>query len=106
MDGRGRLAEPVMESAQARPAAGLAPAPRQRARSRRRVKRGIRLPSVLRRWSEPLLQWRLPRGLGIAAVLLLVSGSIGFGAIRGGHLPAVIDDLRDVRDAIANTLGF
>src|SRR5262245_45548091 len=105
MDGRGRLAEPVTDGAQAHPAAGEAPAKR-RARSRRRRAPAFRMPAALRRAFVPLFKYRLPRGAGITAAGLLVVASISYGAVRGDHLPALVAELRDIRDATANSLGF
>jgi cell division protein FtsQ len=50
--------------------------------------------------------WRLPRGAGIAAALTLIVASVAFGAVRGGHLPVIMAELRDFRDAVANLAGF
>lgn len=105
MDGRGRLAGPVTDGAEAHPAAGEAPVKR-RARSRRRRAPAFRMPVALRRAFAPLLKYQLPRGAGIAAAVLFVVGSILYGAVRGDHLPALIAELRDIRDAAANSLGF
>jgi cell division protein FtsQ len=66
----------------------------------------IRLRRLARRWSGPLFQRRIPRGAGVLAALLLLSASIGYGTVRGGHVAAVVEELSDARDAIANALGF
>lgn len=55
---------------------------------------------------QPLLQIRLPRGLGIAAAALVVGGAIAYGTVRGDHVQNAITQFRDARDAIANTAGF
>jgi cell division protein FtsQ len=47
-----------------------------------------------------------PPGLGIAASLLLLGATLGYGAVAGDHLPVVIDWVKDVRDAAANATGF
>jgi cell division protein FtsQ len=99
MDGRRRLAEPVTDGAHPRSAAGVAPASR-RARARTRLER------QLWRWVEPIRNWRPPHGTGIAAVVVFVLASVVFGVVRGGHLPVMDAQLRDLRDAVANTLGF
>ena len=99
MDGRRRLAEPVTDGAHARPAAGVAPVTR-RARDRTRLERH------LRRWLGPCWNWRLPHGAGIAAAIVFVLASVAFGIVRGGHEPVMATELRDLRDAVANTLGF
>jgi cell division protein FtsQ len=58
---------------------------------RRRLARIVRLP---------------PRGVGIAASLVLLASALGYGVIKGQHLPDVIDWGKDARDAAANSLGF
>ena len=68
--------------------------------------RHTRLRRFARRWSRPLFDLQLPRGAGIAAAALFVLGAIGYGAVRGGHGPALIAELSDLRDAAANGLGF
>jgi cell division protein FtsQ len=104
MDGRRRLAEPVTDGAQARSAAGAAPAAR---RMRARMSLGHSgLDRRLRRWLRPIQNWRLPRGGGIAAAIAFVLVSIVFGVVRGGHLPEFAAELSDVRDRVADTLGF
>ncbi len=49
---------------------------------------------------------RLPPGVGVAASALLLAAALGYGVVKGGHLPAVLDWAKDVRDAAANSLGF
>jgi cell division protein FtsQ len=49
---------------------------------------------------------RLPRGFGVAATVLIIGGSLAYGAVRGQHIPAVIDWLKDARDVAANSAGF
>ncbi|MBX9841696.1 MAG: cell division protein FtsQ/DivIB [Xanthobacteraceae bacterium] len=106
MDGRRRLAEPVTESAAARPATGLAPASR-RSRARSGLSLGsARFGRFLRRWVGPVQSWQVPRGTGIAAFSVFVLATVGFGVVRGDHVPAIIDELRDWRDAAANAAGF
>jgi cell division protein FtsQ len=111
MDGRRRLAEPVTDGAPTRPAAGAAPEPR-RVRARMRIPLDlkffgdIKLVRALRRRIWAGKTWRLPRGAGIAAALMLVMASAGYGAVRGGHLPVVMAELHDFRDAVANLAGF
>ena len=99
MDGRRRLAEPVTDGANVRPATGAAP-------GARRVRARTRLDRVLGRLLGPLGVRKLPRGVGIAAAILLLLGSVAFGVVRGGHLPEFAEQLRDGRDAIANAVGF
>jgi cell division protein FtsQ len=96
----------VTESATARPADGAAPASR-RSRARSGLSLGTaRLGRFLRRWLGPIQSWQLPRGTGLAAFSVFVLATVGFGVMRGGHVPAILDELRDWRDAAANAAGF
>jgi cell division protein FtsQ len=47
-----------------------------------------------------------PRGVGIAASLLLIASALGYGVVKGEHLPALIDWAKDARDAAADSVGF
>jgi cell division protein FtsQ len=104
MDGRGRFAEPVNEGAMMRPYAGA------RSSGRRSRRRGSavysRIERYLRRWLGPVRSWALPRGSGIAALLVFALATGAYGAVCGGHVAAVVAELRDVRDSIANAFGF
>ncbi len=53
-----------------------------------------------------MLERLTPRGGGAAATLLILGGSVLFGAIKGGHLVEMTAALRDTRDALANSAGF
>lgn len=124
MDGQGRLAEPLTDGASRRAADGPAPTRRRLRMVWPRISCGriswariswrqppcwplrIKVPRFLWRWAPPHLTCSFPRGTGIIAASLLLSGSLTFGAVRGGHLPAVLDELAGVRDAIANAAGF
>jgi cell division protein FtsQ len=87
-------------------------ASRGRASSRRRMpfaglfdRLGLyRLSRFLNRFSGPLMRAR--RGIGVTATVVLILASAGYGAVRGGHVPVVLDALADARDALANALGF
>src|SRR5688500_3064443 len=106
MDGRRRIAGPVTEGAALRPAAGAAPASR-RLRARSGLSRGsARLGRFLRRWVGPVQYWQLPRGTGVAAVSVFVLATATFGVVRGDHVPAILDELRDWRDAAGSAAGF
>ena len=50
--------------------------------------------------------YRLPSGIGIAGTVLLIAGALGYGVVRGQHLPDVITWVKDTRDAAANSVGF
>jgi cell division protein FtsQ len=78
----------------------------RRPRTRRRAPRiRIRLPRLLWRWSRVRVVW-LPRGAGIVAATLLLSATLSYGVVRGGHVTVVLAELADARDAVANALGF
>ena len=106
MDGRRRIVEPVTDGALPRLGSGAPPGGR-RASSRAHFEQGR---CWTERWqrllAKPIGQWRVPRGVGVAAALVFLLASAGFGAVRGGHLPELIEGLRDVRDSIANAAGF
>lgn len=85
---------------------------RRRGASKRRRGR-IHLPSWMmtcRRWGERALTIMVrvppPRGAGIAASLLLLAAALGYGLVEGQHVPALVDWIKDTRDAAANSLGF
>src|SRR5258707_15158654 len=98
MDGRRRLAEPVTDGASARPATGTVPASR-RARLGSNPGR-TKFARTVRRWFGPMLTLQLPRGVGIAAAMAFMLASIGYGLVRGGHVPSTMTELRDFRDFV------
>jgi len=134
MDGRGRLAETVKQrrvsqrpmfwlvlrgvflltleqldagrAALARALAGMRArrAAAQRPQARRREVTPFE--RMLRRWLGPMLVFRAPRGLGVAAAAAIVLGSVAYGVVRGGHVETVVTGFHDVRDALANAAGF
>ena len=53
-----------------------------------------------------LLERYLPNRAGVAATVLLLLGSAGFGVVKGGHLDEFTAALSDTRNAIANSAGF
>jgi cell division protein FtsQ len=92
MDGRGRFAESLRDGC---------------ARARRRTADLlIGWQRLLRRWLKPVLDLDPPRGAGIAASALLLLGSAGYGVVCGGHAATLMQELRDFRDATANSFGF
>jgi cell division protein FtsQ len=107
MDGGGRLDQPLMRSGPiaAEQVGAFLDEPR---RSRGRRDRFAWL-SAYRRW---IGRWgariaRLPPpGFGIAGSILLIAATLGYGAVAGGHVAAVIDWLKDARDQAANAGGF
>ena len=113
MDGRGRLAEPLKRPGKLRPGrgAGAPAAPRrlglgQRALPPVLAKIASRISRFMRFWALRFEGARIPRFTGITASALFLVASIGYGAVRGDHVPTIVDTLRDWRDAGANSLGF
>ncbi len=53
-----------------------------------------------------ILDLHVPRGAGSAAAIALIAGSVAYGAVKGGHVDAVVAQFKDARDALANTAGF
>jgi cell division protein FtsQ len=115
MDGGGRLAGSLSETAASRPAeAGPARTGSRRRRADRRGSEGARPPDPpgrrgrLARWLDRIADRlsRLPRHAGIASAALIVAASGGYGTVRGGHVGAIVDVLKDVRDMGANAAGF
>jgi cell division protein FtsQ len=96
MDDRGRLAEPLKRSRNAR------------VRSSHFISAGFSSTLFGRMLSElrPLLDVSIPRGAGSAAAIavFLIAGACG--AVYGGHVEAITTQLRDARDAAANAVGF
>jgi cell division protein FtsQ len=48
----------------------------------------------------------LPNRAGVAATVLILLGSAGFGIVRGGHVEELTQALSDTRNALANSAGF
>src|SRR5450432_4448910 len=53
-----------------------------------------------------LFERHLPNRAGVAATMLLLLGSAGFGIVKGGHLEQLTSALSDTRNAMANSAGF
>jgi cell division protein FtsQ len=53
-----------------------------------------------------LLERHLPNRAGVAATVLILLGSAGFGIVKGGHVEQFAAAFSDARDAMANSLGF
>jgi cell division protein FtsQ len=53
-----------------------------------------------------LLERYLPYRVGVAATVLILLGSTGFGIIKGGHVEELTSALSDTRNALANAAGF
>lgn len=112
MDGGGRLDQPLKRSRQStarqigaphdEPSHSHAPA------DQRRGEDGFEIVSRYRRltarWAAKIAQ--LPRGTGVAGSILLIAGTLAYGAVAGEHVPAVMDWAKNARDVAANTTGF
>ncbi|QUS38979.1 cell division protein FtsQ/DivIB [Tardiphaga alba] len=48
----------------------------------------------------------VPRRVGIAATLLMLAGSVGFGVVKGEHVDELVAAFQDTRNAAANAAGF
>jgi len=114
MDGGGRLDQPLTWSGPAMTeAAGApidAPSPAHVAIDLHRC-HGERLAWLaadrpfVGRWAAKFARLP-PAGLGIAASILLLAATMGYGVVAGGHLSATIDGVKDVGDTAANAMGF
>ena len=113
MDGGGRFAGSLTETALLRPVkVRIARAVSQRRRAGRRVSGGVRVASgrwhsfarSLDRLANHLS--RLPRHAGLAATILMIAASAGYGAVRGDQMGSIVDLFKDLRDMAANAAGF
>jgi cell division protein FtsQ len=64
------------------------------------------LQRTARRWLRAILKTNVPRGAGITATAAVVLTALGYGMVKGGHVPTVIDALKDARDQAAKAAGF
>jgi cell division protein FtsQ len=109
MDGAGRLDGSLRSP---RPQADLKAAAIGAAillRERLGFKRTRAKPSIQRETVHRLIakiERCVPHRAGIAATVLLLLGSAGFGLVRGGHVEELTSRLSDARNAIANSAGF
>jgi cell division protein FtsQ len=53
-----------------------------------------------------LLERYIPHRAGVAATVLMLLGSAGYGVVKGGHLEELTSAASDTRNAIANSAGF
>jgi cell division protein FtsQ len=73
----------------------------KRAPAKQRLDRAEELPRLIM-----LVERHVPRRAGVAATVLLLLGSAGFGIVRGGHFEEFTAALSDSRNALANSAGF
>jgi cell division protein FtsQ len=115
MDGGGRLDQPLTGSGlsgagQSGMPNGEPSRPRGNVDSRgedaNRFARGAAYRRSATRWLKRFVRLPPPRGTGIAASFLLIAVSLVYGVVKGDHVPAVIDWLKDARDTVANSVGF
>jgi cell division protein FtsQ len=57
-------------------------------------------------WLIAWLERNLPNRIGVAATVLVMLASAGFGIVKGGHVEELTSALSDTRNAIANSAGF
>jgi len=53
-----------------------------------------------------LLERYIPHRAGVAATVLMLLGSAGYGIVKGGHVEELASAASDTRNAIANSAGF
>jgi len=59
-----------------------------------------------RRFRVAILKFRLPRGAGLLAALLVMFGGLVYGVIEGGHVQALGEVFEEVRNEAAKAAGF
>src|SRR5690348_3032058 len=111
MDGAGRLAAKLRPQADLKAAAiGAAVLLREYLGSKRAPRQPTSRLELPDREPPPRLvafiERHVPRRGGIAATVLLLLASAGFGISRGGHVDEFTTALSDTRNAVANSLGF
>lgn len=111
MDGAGRLAEKLRPQADLKAAAiGAVVLLREHLGLKRAPKQPTSRLELPDREPPPRLvafiERHVPRRGGIAATVLLLLASAGFGISKGGHVDEFTTALSDTRNAIANSLGF
>ncbi|MBN8980981.1 MAG: cell division protein FtsQ/DivIB [Rhizobiales bacterium] len=111
MDGGGRLSRSVEQGHQSD--LGKKAARKKASRSRARAPEPVLRPASLPVYDEhgrnsqiATLERLLPRGVGVAAVLLLMTGTVGLGLVKGGQADNFFAALSDTRNAAANAVGF
>jgi len=116
MDGRGRIAQslnwlaPRLAQWRAQLPVKASAAARARVRAQRARMWAATLPGplmwLIRRGLRPVLNVKLPRGVGLGAAAVVLLASAGYGVVQGGHVTTIIEVLKDARDSAANAAGF
>jgi cell division protein FtsQ len=65
-----------------------------------------RFTLFLRRAAVRAVEFRFLRGFELIFIVLLLASTALYGAIRGGHLDTVADNIHDTADVIAQNVGF
>jgi cell division protein FtsQ len=60
----------------------------------------------VRRITLPLAHMRVPRFTGAVAALVFLSGAGVYGIVKGEHVPAIFNAIKDTADAGANAMGM
>lgn len=111
MDGRGRSALPLMRPHGAGGPAGVAdvrsrPGGNARGSPGVGARAGRRIVWLLRISVIGVCGLDIPRHTAVVAATIFLAASLVYGAVKGGHVPMIVDALAEVRDAMANTAGF
>ena len=96
---------PSQKSHSPRPSSPRSSEPVPRAAAARAAKLDMAARHPLARLIHAI-EHRLPRGAGVGATAFVLVGALLLGAVRGGHVDALIEGARDTRDALANAAGF
>src|SRR3954452_12937017 len=112
MDGRRRLAKPLKRSRQIRGERGADALPQWTRADQLRSPLNSFAQATSRGWQRLLrcvgaISATYQRqGLGVVASGLFLALTLGYGAVRGGHVAEVVDGLTNARNVLANTAGF
>jgi cell division protein FtsQ len=60
----------------------------------------------VQKWNLWLDRIAIPPFAGALASALLLAASGGYGAVKGGHVPMMVEALADIRDQVADAAGF
>jgi cell division protein FtsQ len=101
MNDRGHLAQSLKQRLKNR--AGGA---RLRARSSAWPASDSRPLRFVRRLLSALTDLNVPRGAGASAAAMLLLASTYYGVVKGGHAPVIAEQIQDICDSAANSVGF